>query len=152
MSHSSETTRLFNCPDCNFSSSSQGGLCGHRTKIHSTNSSSVKSVSVVRSYPEGKNFICCLCGNTIVNFPNLKRHFLTVHPDTTLHYTTLHYTTLHYTTLHYTTLHYTTLHYTTLHYTTLHYTTLHYTTLHYTTLHYTIHSLLQINLQVMGLA
>ena len=80
MSHSSETTRLFNCPDCNFSSSSQG----HRTKIHSTNSSSVKSVSVVRSYPEGKNFICCLCGNTIVNFPNLKRHFLTVHPHTVL--------------------------------------------------------------------
>ena len=84
MSHASETTRTFNCPDCDFSSSSQTGLCCHRTKSHRTDSSSVKSVSVVRYYPEGKNFICCLCGNTMLNYPNLKRHFQTIHPDTVL--------------------------------------------------------------------
>ena len=89
MSHSSEATLTFNCPDCNFSSSSQGGLCRHRTKSHRTNSSAVKLVSVARSYPEGKKFICCLCGNTMLNYPNFKRHFQSVHPETVLS-TTFH--------------------------------------------------------------
>ena len=84
MSHPSQTTWTYNCPDCNFSPSSQGGLCWHRTKSHRANSSSVKSVTVVRSYPEGKKSICCLCGNTGLNYPNLKRHFQSVHPDTVL--------------------------------------------------------------------
>ena len=84
MSHPSQTTRTYNCPDCNFSSSSQGGLCCHRTKSHRTSSSSVKAVTVARSYPEGKKFMCCLCGNTVLNYPNLKRHFQSVHSDTVL--------------------------------------------------------------------
>ena len=45
MSHASETTRTFNCPDCDFSSSSQTGLCCHRTKSHRTDSSSVKPIN-----------------------------------------------------------------------------------------------------------
>ena len=85
MSYSSKkTTRTFDCTDCDFSSLTQAGLCCHRTKSHKANSSSAKSVYVVRSYPEGRNFACCLCGNTMLNYPNFKRHFQSVHPDTAL--------------------------------------------------------------------
>ena len=84
MSYSSKSTRTFDCPDCSFSSLTQAGLCCHRTKSHKANSSSAKSVYVVRSYPEGRNFACCLCGNTMLNYPNFKRHFQSVHPDTAL--------------------------------------------------------------------
>ena len=78
------SSKSFHCPDCNFSTDSQNGVVVHRIKIHPVNDSSIKSVSVVRSYPEGKKFLCCICGNTIGSFPNFNRHFKNNHPNTSL--------------------------------------------------------------------
>ena len=39
---------------------------------------------MVRSYPEGKKFLCCICGNTSGSFPNFNRHFENNHPNTLL--------------------------------------------------------------------
>ena len=77
-------TIVFRCNVCNFATTSQAGLSVHRTKKHAPNDTVAKSVSVVRSYPEGKKFYCCLCQNIIVNFPNFKRHFQVAHPTTLL--------------------------------------------------------------------
>ena len=83
-SDSDHCSKQFSCLNCRFSSSSQAGLSVHRTKRHWVKDLSVQSVSVVRSYPEGKKFYCCICENIIVNFPNFKRHFQSVHPTTLL--------------------------------------------------------------------
>ena len=78
------SSRSFHCPDCDFSTNSQNGVVVHRIKIHPTDDSSIKSVAVVRSYPEGKKFLCSICGNTIGSFPNFNRHFKNNHPNSSL--------------------------------------------------------------------
>ena len=73
------------CPDCNFISSSQGHLGIHRSKMHKCSvPENIKSVNIVRLFPEGKPYYCCLCHNTIASFPNFKRHFSTSHKGITL--------------------------------------------------------------------
>ena len=66
------------CPDCRFISSTQSHLGIHRSKMHKNLvSDNIKSVNIVRLFPEGKSHYCCLCNNTIASFPNFKRHFST---------------------------------------------------------------------------
>ena len=77
----------YQCPDCQFKTSSQGGLSVHHSKKHLVEDLSIKSVSVVRAYPEGKKFRCCLCDNIISSFPNFKHHFVNIHPNTLLNAT-----------------------------------------------------------------
>ena len=73
------------CPDCNFISSSQGHLGIHRSKMHKCSVPvNIKSVNIVRLFPEGKSYYCCLCHNVIASFPNFKRHFSTSHNRITL--------------------------------------------------------------------
>ena len=47
----------------------------HRNEI----GANIKSVNIVRLFPEGKSHYCCLCNNIIASFPNFKRHFATTH-------------------------------------------------------------------------
>ena len=59
------------CPDCSFISSSQGHLGIHRSKMHKCSvPENIKSVNIVRLFPEEKPYYCCLCHNTIASFPN----------------------------------------------------------------------------------
>ena len=81
---SDNSSDLFCCPNCDFTTSSQNGVGIHRIKTHTFDDSSIKSVSVIRSYPEGKRFLCWICGNSIGSFPNFNRHFKNNHPNTSL--------------------------------------------------------------------
>ena len=38
-------------------------------------------INMVRKYPEGKSFYCCLCDVTIGCFPNFKCHYTNIHKD-----------------------------------------------------------------------
>ena len=70
------------CPDCKFISTSQGGLGVHRAKMHNVIvPDSITIINVVREYPEGKSFYCCLCDVTIGSFPNFKRHYSNIHKE-----------------------------------------------------------------------
>lgn len=70
------------CQDCEFMASNQGGLSVHRSKLHKTYmSEQYSSVSVVRLYPEGKQFYCCICNSIVGSFPNFHRHFKNLHPS-----------------------------------------------------------------------
>ena len=75
---------MFRCPECDCTTSCQRGIGVHRIKIHAVDDPNIKSVSVVRSYPERKRFLCCICGITIGSFPNFNRHFEKNHPNTSL--------------------------------------------------------------------
>ena len=73
------------CPDCKYIANSQGNLGIHRSKMHKCSvPENIKSVNIVRLFPEGKPHYCCLCHNTIASFPNFKRHFSTSHKGITL--------------------------------------------------------------------
>ena len=74
----------YECPHCDFTSSSKSGVGVHSVKAHPIDDSMVDSVSVVRLYPEGKKFHCCLCGNVISSFPNFKRYFDKIHKNVSL--------------------------------------------------------------------
>lgn len=68
------------CPDCGFISNSQGGLGVHRSKMHNIAiPDDVESVNVIRPFPEGKPFHCCLCDVTIGTIANFRRHFKSKH-------------------------------------------------------------------------
>ena len=84
---SQPSSPAYQCPDYQFKTSSQGGLGVHRSKKHLAEDSEIKSVSVVRAYPEGKKFHCCLCDNIISSFLNFKRRFVNIHLNTTLNAT-----------------------------------------------------------------
>ena len=78
-------SQFVQCPDCSFISSSQGHLGIHRSKMHKCSvPETINSVNIVRLFPEGKPYYCCLCHNTIASFPNFKRHFSTTHNGITL--------------------------------------------------------------------
>ena len=73
------------CTDCSFIASTQGHLGIHRSKMHhAAVSDHVKSVNIVRLFPEGKSFYCCLCNNIIGSFPNFKRHYGNKHKGISL--------------------------------------------------------------------
>ena len=73
------------CPDCSFITSTQGHLGIHRSKMHKcATPRDVKSVNIIRLFPEGKPHYCCLCDNIIASFPNFKRHFATSHKGISL--------------------------------------------------------------------
>ena len=66
------------CCDCSFIAASQGHLGVHRSKMHeSVIDANIKTVNIIRLFPEGKSHYCCLCNNIIASFPNFKRHFAT---------------------------------------------------------------------------
>ena len=69
------------CPNCKFISTSQG-LGVHRAKMHNISvSDNITVINVVREYPEGKSFYCCLCDVTIGSFPNFKRHYTNIYKN-----------------------------------------------------------------------
>ena len=73
----------FECSDCDFIGKSSQGLGVHRSKKHNCKNSSfpnVKSVSVIREYPENRSFYCCLCNSIVLNYNHLSRHFKNLHP------------------------------------------------------------------------
>ena len=73
------------CPDCDRICASQGNFGLHRSKMHKTKvPENIKSVNIVRLFPEGKSHYCCLCNTIIGSFPNFKRHFTTVHKGISL--------------------------------------------------------------------
>ena len=65
-----------------FFSTLQGGLGVHRVKMHNISvPDNITVINVVREYPEGKSFYCCLCDVTIGSFPNLQNHYSNIHKD-----------------------------------------------------------------------
>ena len=73
------------CPDCDRICASQGNLGLHRSKMHKPKvPGNIKSVNIVRLFPEGKSHYCCLCNTIIGSFPNFKRHFSTAHKGISL--------------------------------------------------------------------
>ena len=44
----------------------------------------IKSVNIVRLFPEGKSYYCCLCDNIIGSFQNFKRHYKNKHKGISL--------------------------------------------------------------------
>lgn len=73
------------CPDCDRICASQGNLGLHRSKMHKIKvPDHIKSVNIVRLFPEGKSHYCCLCNTIIGSFPNFKRHFSTAHKGISL--------------------------------------------------------------------
>ena len=73
------------CPDCDRMCASQGSLGLHCSKMHKTNvPGNIKSVNIVRLFPEGKSHYCYLCNTKIGSFLNFKRHFTTTHDGISL--------------------------------------------------------------------
>ena len=81
---STDSVYHYECPHCDFTTSSQSGVGIHCIKSHPIDDSLIELVSVVRQFPEGKKFSCCLCGNIIGSFPSFKRHFANVHKNVSL--------------------------------------------------------------------
>ena len=70
------------CCDCSFIAASQGHLGVHRSKMHRNDfDANIKSVNIIRLFPERKSHYCCLCNNIIGSFPNFKCYFATTHKD-----------------------------------------------------------------------
>ena len=75
MSTQDSQSPFVKCTDCSFITTTQGHLGIHRSKMHhAVVPDHIKSVNIVRLFPEGKSYYCCLCDSIIGSFPNFKRH------------------------------------------------------------------------------
>ena len=73
------------CFDCSFITTSQGHLGIHKAKIHRVDiPENIKSVTIVRLFPDGKSYHRCLCNSIIASFANFKRHFQDLHKGISL--------------------------------------------------------------------
>ncbi len=71
--------------DCSFVTTSQGHLGIHKAKMHPVQvPDHIKSVNIVRLFPDGKSYQCCLCNSIIASFSNFKRHFQDLHKGISL--------------------------------------------------------------------
>ena len=85
MSTQDSQSPFVKCTDCSFITTTQGHLGIHRSKMHhAVVPDHIKSVNIVRLFPEGKSYYCCLCDNIIGSFPNFKRHYSNKHEGISL--------------------------------------------------------------------
>ena len=52
----------------------------HRTEVPDH----IKSMNIVRHFPDGKSYQCCLSNSVIASFANFKRHFQDLHKGISL--------------------------------------------------------------------
>ena len=85
MSVNNTQSPFVQCMDCSFITTSQGHLGIHKAKMHRVDvPENIKSVNIVRLFPDGKSYHCCLCNSIIASFANFKCHFQDLHKGISL--------------------------------------------------------------------